>query len=336
VEVLLRSGKLPPELLRELLAAGAPLPEEVRLGPAIGEDACAIDLAQGTLIAATDPITLTGQDVAAHAAVINANDVAVMGVRPRWFMSTIMLPIGTTASDVRALFASLHLALEDLGVALVGGHTEVTAAVNQPVVVGQMMGFSPEGRFLPTGGVTPGDVIVQAGEAPIEAAAILAGLPDPRLAQLGSEGVKQARAALVTPGISVVEAALLATEIGATALHDPTESGLSGGLYELAEASGVRIVLKQEAPLWFEAGCVVCEALGVNPWGALASGALLAAFPAADAEDAVRKLKALGTPALVIGVAEAGSGVTRSDGKPLANFSRDEVARVFDEALSQP
>jgi hydrogenase maturation factor len=306
----------------------------VRLGPAVGEDACAIDVAQGTLVAATDPITLTGSGAAAHAVAINANDVAVMGVRPRWFMSVIMLPVGTTESDVRALFTSMRAALDDLEVALVGGHTEVTAAVTQPVVVGQMMGFSPEGRFLRTGGVTEGDVIVQAGEAPIEAAAILAEEADPRLATLEPEVLERAREAVVKPGISVVDAALLAAEIGATALHDPTESGLSGGLHELADASSVRIQLAESPALWFEPGCAVCDALGVDPWGALASGALLAAFPAQRASDAVRILEGHGTPAQVIGTAVSGSGVMRSDGSALPVFSRDEVARILDDTKS--
>ena len=116
----LPTGKLPPKLLAELLADGPPLPEEVRLGPAPGEDACAIELPAGTLIAATDPITLTGAGVGAHAVVINANDVAVMGARPRWFLATVLLPEGTHENEVRELFRGTRLALRDCGAALSG------------------------------------------------------------------------------------------------------------------------------------------------------------------------------------------------------------------------
>ena len=149
----LPTGKLPPELLRELLPQSSDLPPEIRLGPAIGEDACAIDVPGGILVAATDPITLTGCDVGAHAVTINANDVAVMGVRPRWFMAVVLLPASTVEAEVRALFASMRSALDALGAILVGGHTEVTTAVTQPVVVGQMMGLSCEREFVRTGGV---------------------------------------------------------------------------------------------------------------------------------------------------------------------------------------
>jgi hydrogenase expression/formation protein HypE len=324
-------GKLPPALLRELLALGPELPEEIRLGPAIGEDACAIDVPHGTLVAAADPITLTGSDVGAHAVVINANDVAVMGVRPRWFLAVVLLPIGTVESDVRALFASIRSGLDDLGAILVGGHTEVTFAVNQPIVVGQMMGFSPEQRILRTGGVSPGQVIVQAGPAPIEAAAVLASASDPRLAAVDPDTLAAARAAIAKPGVSVVEAALLATDAGATALHDPTEGGLSAGLYELAEASGVQIRLDEQSVLWFEPGRSVCRALGADPWGALASGALLASFPADRVREACRRFECQAMPLVAIGRALTGSGVVRSDGSPLPTFARDEVARVLGE-----
>jgi hydrogenase maturation factor len=301
----------------------------VRLGPALGEDACAIDVPEGTLIAAADPITLTGSDVGAHAVLINANDVAVMGVRPRWFLAVVLLPTGTRECDVRALFDSMRTALEDVGATLVGGHTEVSDAVNQPIVVGQMMGFSADRRFLRTGGVRAGDSIVQAGFAPVEAAAVLAAEMDARLDAVDPNLLALAQQAVARPGISVVDAALLATDAGATALHDPTEGGLSAGLHELADASGIQIRVDEGAVLWFEPGCAVCGALGADPWGALASGALLAGFASDRAADAVRRLEDRGIPARIIGEAVSGSGVLQSDGSPLPIFARDEVARVL-------
>jgi hydrogenase maturation factor len=329
VTASLRQGKLPPELLREILAEQADLPPEVRLGPAVGEDGCAIDVPAGTLIAAADPITLTGHDIGAHAVTINANDIAVMGVRPRWFLAVVLLPTGTCENDLRALFVSMRSALEAVGATLVGGHTEVSDAVNQPIVIGQMMGFSPEHRFLQTGGARVGDRIVQAGLAPVEAAAVLTAEMNPRLDAVDAEALALARQSVTRPGISVVDAALIATDAGATALHDPTEGGLSAGLHELADASEIQIQLDDEAILWFEPGRAVCSALGADPWGALASGALLAAFPPDRAADACRSLENRGVPARIIGNAVAGSGVLRSDRSPLPTFAHDEVARVL-------
>jgi hydrogenase maturation factor len=305
------------------------LPPEVRLGPRVGEDACAIDVPSGTLVVATDPITLTGAGVGAHAVVVNANDVAVMGVRPRWFLAAVLLPEGTGEAEVRALFDSLRAGVAEAGVSLVGGHSEVTAAVRQPLVVGQMLGLAEDRRFVRTGGVRCGDAIVQAGPAPVEGAAVLAREARERLEALDVDTLARASGALRVPGISVVEAALAAAELGATALHDPTEGGLATGLAELAEASGVRLEIDPDRVLWFEPGRAVCRALGADPWGALASGALLAAFPPERAADACEAIAKRGIPAHVIGRAEPGSGVVLRDGDALPEFARDEVARVL-------
>ncbi len=325
----LPTGKLPPFLLAELLGKAPPLPPEVRLGPRLGEDAAAIDIEAGTLVAATDPITLTGSDVGAHAVIVNANDVAVMGVRPRWFLACILFPAGTRVAAVRALFARMQRALAAVPVALVGGHTEVTEAVTQTVVVGQMLGVAETDRIVRTGGARPGDVIVQVGPAPVEGAAVLASEAEPRLRELDETTRCRAREAIRDPGIGVVEPALAAAELGARALHDPTEGGLASGLYELAEASDVELRLDERRALWFAPGLAVCAALGADPWGTLASGALLAAFPPERAQQAIRTLEQRGFGARALATATEGLGVVCADGRPLVRFERDEVARVL-------
>lgn len=327
----LPDGKLPVALLRDLIASRTALPPEVVVGPGIGEDACVIDLPAGSLVATTDPITLTGKEVGAHAVQINANDVAVTGARPRYFLACVLLPRGTDEATVRALFAHMRAALDAVGAVLVGGHTEVTAAVSQPVVVGQMLGHCESGAHLRTGGVRPGDAILQIGPAPVEGAAVLAAeLPD-RLGAVPAAVLERAASAIAAPGISVVEPALRAAALGARALHDPTEGGLSAGLHELAEASGVALEVDADAVLWFEPGRVVANALGLDPWGILASGTLLAALPAERAGEARAALEAEGYAVARIATAAAGHGVRSGDG-PLPRFERDELSRVLQPA----
>ncbi|MBW2267976.1 MAG: hypothetical protein JRH16_05335 [Deltaproteobacteria bacterium] len=328
--VQLPTGKLPSALLEELLGDLPDAPAELRVGPAIGEDACAIDVPAGALVVAADPITLTGAEIGAHAVVINANDVAATGVRPRWFLATLLLPPGTTADSVRELFAGMLRALAACGAYLVGGHTEVTPAVQQPVVAGQMLGFAEDGRIIRTGGVQPGDVVVQAGAAPVEGAAVFAAEAKERLAGLDGTTLAAARGALADPGISIVEPALLAASHGATALHDPTEGGLAAGLDELARASRVRLSIDRDAVLWFEPGLAICRELGADPWHTLASGALLAAFPPDAVASARSAIEGAGTPTCVLGHASAGSGITTLDGHAIAVAKRDEVARLLD------
>jgi hydrogenase maturation factor len=325
----LPAGKLPAAFLKDLLDSGEPLPDDVLLPPGLGEDACALRVEAGALIAATDPITLTGRGVGAHAVVVNANDVAVTGARPRWFLACVLLPIGTTREDVRGLFEEMRGELQKLGASLVGGHTELTSAVRQPVVVGQMLGQHPEGRVVRTGGVRAGDVILQLGPAPVEGAAVLAHEAGARLGSVAADLLAQARDALRDPGICVVEPALRSADLGATALHDPTEGGLSAGLHELAEASGLALRVDEEAVLWFAPGRAVCAPLGADPWGVLASGTLLAAFAGDRADRVCAILESEGYAVRVIAQALRGAGVHREDGSSLPRYERDELSRVL-------
>ena len=325
-------GKLPAEVLEPLLGELGPLPPAVLVGPQVGGDACVIDLGVGTLVATSDPITFTGSEVGRATVIVNANDIAVMGARPKWFLATVLLPEGTFEHEVKSLFDEMGRALDHVGAYLVGGHTEVTSAVRWPVIVGHMLGVSVGGRVITKAGVSPGQAIVQIGPAPVEGAAILARLASDTAAGVGPLILRAAAAATVDPGLSVVEAALEAADLGATAMHDLTEGGLAGGLWELAGAAQVAVTVDQDAVAWFGPGVEVCRALGADPWATLASGSLLAAFSQADAGHAVERLTLNGHQASVIGMATSGRGVYDRAGRLLERPSRDEVARLLTAA----
>jgi hydrogenase expression/formation protein HypE len=326
---VLPSGKLPTALLSRLLAPFNRDAPELLLPPSVGEDAGVIDIGGGALVVATDPITLTGREIGGHAVLINANDVAVLGVRPRWFLAVFLLPVGTTESEVSGMFESMREALEKLDIVLVGGHTEVTPAVVQPVVTGQMLGFQKEGHFLKTGGVEVGDAIVQIGSAPIEGAAVLAHELADKLIDIPADTLRMARDTIRDPGISVVDPALRAATLGATAMHDPTEGGLSAGLHEMAEASQVALQVDGDAVLWFAPGIALCEALHADPWGMLASGTVLTAFPAGVTDSALAALCADGYEAAIIARAVPGFGVSLVNGEPLPRYEQDEMSRLL-------
>ena len=325
----LETGKLPSELLAALLSAfPAPSPE-VRIGARIGEDASAIDVPDGTLVVAADPITLTTSDVGRLAVLVNANDVAVCGARPRWFLAVVLVPPATSEQEIRELFAVLQATVEVVGASIVGGHTEITAAATQPVVFGAMLGITERGAIVETAGLVPGDVLLQVRPVPIEGAAVLASEAAERLADVDGGILVQACAALDDPGISVVEPALLATRLAATALHDPTEGGLLMGLHEMAAAGGVALRVDPDAVLWFEPGVAVCTALGADPWSTLASGTLLATFPKEIVHEATAAFEAAGHAVSVLAWVEPGRGVVSSDGTQMPPRERDEVARVL-------
>jgi hydrogenase expression/formation protein HypE len=178
-----------------------------------------------------------------------------------------------------------------------------------------------------TGGAHAGDAVVQIGLAPVEGAAVLA---TEFAEQLGADVQLAAAAGLYDPGVSVVGAALAAAELGATAMHDPTEGGLAAGLHEVAAVGGVALRIDPAAVRWFEPGRVVCAALGADPWATLASGCVVATFPADRAAESVEWLTAQGLDAVVIGSVEEGSGVCDLGGRALPWPERDEVARLLD------
>jgi hydrogenase expression/formation protein HypE len=329
IDVPIEAGKVPIAVLGPLLGSLPHGTTEVRVGPALGEDACAIDIGGELLVAAADPITLTGSDVGRFAVIVNANDVAVMGAVPRWFLATLLFPIGTTPRDVDEVFSGLRRALDDVGAALVGGHTEVSAAVRTTVVAGTMLGIAPRGRVVTSGGAMPGDAVVQIGLAPLEGAAVFAAEAPAGLERLEPALVAAAAGAVDVPGINVVDAALLAADLGASAMHDPTEGGLASGLHEVANASGIALHVDRGRVRWFQPALAVCEALGADPWATLASGCVLATFPPELAAGAIAQLEARGFDGALLGEMRAGSGVFDEEGVPIPWPARDEVARLL-------
>src|SRR5262249_45193006 len=158
---------------------------------------------------------------------------------PRWFLATLLLPEGIAAKTVEALFADLGRACEELGVALVGGHTEVTYGIDRPILAGTMLGEAAPGQVLTTAGVQTGDRILITGGIAIEGTAALAAEAEQALRGAGFTGAELARAAalLERPGISVLRAArALVGAVAVHAMHDATEGGLATALREVAEA----------------------------------------------------------------------------------------------------
>ena len=334
----LPTGKLPAPLLRTLLHAIEVRDPRVLVGPRVGEDAAVLDYGERLLVATTDPITFATDLIGWDAVTINANDIAVRGARPLWFLASILLPHGTDAAQAHAIFRQLHDACGALHVTLVGGHTEVTADLDRPIVVGCMLGEVARAGLVTTAGARPGDVLVLTKGIAIEGTAVLAREAGEHLARRGlaPDVVARAAAQLFHPGISVVHEAQVAVAAAPIhAMHDPTEGGLATALAELAEASGCGIRLAAEAVPVLPECAAICRALDLDPLGLLASGALLLAVSPQDAGPLLEALTHGGTPATVIGaVTPAEQGVvivSRAGVAPLPAFPRDELARWLDQ-----
>jgi hydrogenase maturation factor len=332
-------GKLQPALLGRLLRAQASSDPRVVVGPEVGEDAAVLDMGDRYLVATADPITFATDEVGWYALHVNANDLAVRGARPLWFLATILLPEGgATEGGVERLFADLRLACTELGVALVGGHTEVTAGLSRPIVSGCMLGEVDKDRLVTTGGARPGDVLLLTKGVPLEGAAIIARERAAEAERRGvpAEVVKRARDFLRTPGISVLPEARAACGAARVhAMHDPTEGGVATACWELAQAADVGLRVDRERIPVLREGRVLCEAFGLDPLGTIASGSLLLALDPADAPRVTAACREAGVDCAEIGrVTEASAGVSLVNGghaRPMPTFPQDQITRIFSE-----
>lgn len=282
--VPLPTGKVPSELLAHLLSSLPTAHPQLLLGPGVGEDAAIINLGSEHLLAAkSDPITFASAEIGYYAVHVCANDLAVCGARPLFYLPTILLPEKTTNIDAGQIFAQIGDTCRGLGITVVGGHTEVTPTVKQPVVAGTLLGDVK--KVVATGGCRPGDVILLAGSAAIEGTSIIAREKQDTLLAQGWEATELNEAAnyLYKPGISVLGPALAAAEL-VTAMHDPTEGGIATGLWEIAHASGCGLEVNLTAIPITPLTAKLCAAFGLDPLGTIASGGLLATATAENVE----------------------------------------------------
>ena len=336
----LRAGKLPPALLSRLLARlDWAEDSSIVLGPRPGEDAAVINPGGDYLVAKMDPITFATDRMGWYALQVNANDIAATGGTPRWFMATLFLPEGSPVSLPEEIFEQLRCAAIELGVTLIGGHTEVTVGVTRPIISGAMLGEVAPGREISTAGGRRGDAVILTSGIAVEGTAILASEFRDELTAAGvsEEVLEVARQFLFDPGISVVQDARVAIESGKLgavhAMHDPTEGGVATGLRELAEASETGMLVDAAAVYIYPESEQICDALGVDPWGLIASGSLVIVAEADAAGGIVASLRAQGRRAEIIGAVtgpEEGILVRKPGGtRELPRFDRDEIARLF-------
>ncbi|MFX1607224.1 MAG: AIR synthase family protein [Promethearchaeota archaeon] len=298
----MRPGKVPPEILQKLVYTKLGTPDSnVLLGPSLGEDAAVIRIGDKVIIAATDPITGSVSDVGWLAVHVNANDIATFGVQPRWFLLSIMLPNESTPEQLGQIMRQVDEAAEILGIAVAGGHSEITEGIDRPIVAGFMIGITDEGEYVTSSNARPGDSIIITKSIALEGTAILATECEEYLTKrVGVEVVEAAKTLRVK--ISVVAEGIAAFETGhVTAMHDPTEGGLAGGLHEICDASGVGFEIYEDAIPIDDSTKAICSALEINPMGLISSGCMIVCCAKESATDVVNTIQSRGVSASIIG-----------------------------------
>ncbi len=329
----MKEGKLPPEMLRRLLDS-LHTAEDVLVGPSVGEDAAVVDVGGTIVVLKGDPITFPTDEVGWYALNVNANDVACMGARPRWFLAEILLPAMVGKETAENVFDSLERAAKRVDVVLCGGHTEITDAVIRPVVGGFLVGTLVTDRPLCKRDIRPGDAVVLVKGAGVEGVSIIARSAPDRVGEaFGEDFLRRAENFLYEPGIGVADIAVrLAGMEGVKAMHDPTEGGVATAVVEAVSAAGCGVEIDRGAVTVYDECRRLCDLFGLDPYGLISSGALLVFSREDVVADILSLCDGIGVPAARIGtVREDRRCVWRTPTglEEIPVYHSDEIVRFF-------
>jgi len=322
-------GKVPNDVLKDIILDKIRINRnEILIRPKIGEDCCAVDFGEYACVLTTGPITGAKNEIGRLAVHISCNDVASCGVEPIGLLVTLLAPPGTTREDLELIMGQLCETAGSINVDIIGGHTEITGAVNRFVVNSTAVGRIVREKLVATSGSKAGDDIVMTKAAGIEGTAIIAHDKEEELLKVfGKELVDKAKSFI--DKISVVKEGVIAGEFGVNSMHDVTEGGILGAVWEVAEASGVGLVLFKEKILVEPETVKIAEVYNIDPLKLISSGCMI--ISCSRGEKLVKRLAEYGIKSAVIGKA-----VQKTDrklfengvGKDIPQPEADELYKV--------
>ena len=305
--------------------------DEVLLGAGVGEDCAAVKLSPGEIfVISTDPITGTVKDVGMLAIQITANDLASSGAEPVGVMLTVLLPEEIEEEDIREMMRQVEEACAHFHIQVMGGHTEVTRAVTQPVISVTGVGKVREDRLVSTAGAKPGQDILVTKWIGIEGTSIIAKEKEKELLERFSQAFVDTAKGF-DQYLSVLPDSRIAVEHGVSAMHDVTEGGIYGALWELAEASGVGLEIDLKKIPVRQETIELCEYYRLNPYQLISSGCMLMTAP--DGRRLVRDLEKAGIHATLIGRCVDGKAKKILNGEDTAYLERpktDELYKIYE------
>ena len=302
-------GKLPPEILSRYLLTmtGAASPELI-VPPSIGVDFGVIKKGGMHLVVSSDPVTGVKERVGWYAVNVSANDVATSGNRPEFIQSIILLPEDATLATVARISREMHRTASALGITIVGGHTEVTPGLRRPIIITTALAFAKS--FVTAADAKEGDTIMLTKGAGVEGTAICGSDPSRFTGEVDPATMRRARGFFRR--LSVVDEAVAAFATGKVhAMHDATEGGVLGAVYEMSYAAGLGFELREQSIPVAKETAYVCSKLGLDPLRLISSGTLLLAVKRGSEEEVSRAVRAAGSTVTAVGRFRKGRRVLR-------------------------
>ncbi|ABR47172.1 AIR synthase related protein domain protein [Alkaliphilus metalliredigens QYMF] len=305
----MKIGKVPTEILKEVIFSNIQhRRSEVLVRPSIGEDCAVVDFEEYVLVMSTDPITGAGKDIGSLAVHISCNDIASNGVAPLGIMLTILAPPNTTKKELALVMEEANRAAASVDVEIIGGHTEITDAVNRMVISSTAIGKQLKKEMTVSSGAQVGDIVLMTKHAGLEGTAIIAGdLEDRLLGKISKETLQRAQD--FGKDISVVKEGVLAGRVGVTSMHDVTEGGILGALWEMAEASNLGIKIEADKIPIREETKEICHHLSIDPLRLISSGVMAMTVVPSKLALLMKTLRAEGILVTQIGTIEVGERV---------------------------
>ena len=329
---MLKVGKLDSDLLQKIVFDKITYKRpEVITRPGIGEDCAVIDFGENECVMSTDPITAAVSDIGRLCIHISCNDIASNGIQPGGILLAVLLPEGTTEEEIAEMMRQAGEVSAELGVEIIGGHTEITNAVRQPVITSTAIGRGPKGGSQTADDIVPGDVILMTKKAGIEGTGVIArDHADELRGDLTDEEIKKAQDLLRQ--VSVVKEGVIAGGIGTHGMHDVTEGGILGAVWEMCHIAGTGCeVIKESIPVE-DVTMKVCGRYGIDWLRLISSGCMMIAVSPDKEAEMTSAIEEAGIEVSRIGkITPAESGLVMLDGgekETIEPPSSDEIYKA--------
>jgi hydrogenase expression/formation protein HypE len=305
-------GKISPEVFEELIYPRlGKKRDSVLVPPQNGVDVGIVEIGNQAVAITTDPVFIVpeyGYDRAAWFAIhILASDVVTSGLSPTYLSIDLNLPMEMNEDQLETMWKIMHQECENLGMAVVCGHTARYENCHFPMVGGAtVMAVGPKDGYVTPKFAKAGDKIIITKGPAIESSGIFATMfPQKIAAAFGQKFSDKAQDLFYQ--MSVVEDAMTAVSIGVrdegvSAMHDATECGIWGGVFELAQASGLGARLDKDAIVVAEGVVEICDFFGIqDPYAAISEGTLILSCRPRKADALVKALLSKKIPASIAG-----------------------------------
>ncbi len=275
--------------------------DDIIFGPKRGEDAAIVKVGEDMLAIHCDPISGARRRIGWIAMNVATNDIATRGIKPRWVVSCILLPEGSDTYLLESICRDMDAAAKELGVGIVGGHSEVTPSLSHPIVIIFPIGVADQGKYVTVSGARPGGKIILTKSVGLEGTAILGSDKAELLAENFDEEFVT-RCQSFFGRLSIMKEALLAFKFdGVQAMHDPTEGGLAGGLNELADAAKVGFQIYEDKIRVEPETEAICQFFKIDPLRLISSGSLLIVACSQNSQEILHSLEDADIPSSLIG-----------------------------------